>query len=496
TDVIIESAVFDPVSIRRTAFRYSLRSEASLRFEKGQEHGMARIGADRTAALIGRWAGGRIAVGAVDSQPDAPAPVRIGFRPTRIDRLLGEHIAADEQRDLLERVEIGTEPATTADAIPVVPGEDPLSLDADELGSALVAIVPGHRRDLAIEADIAEEIARIRGYETVRGQLPDTASPQHRPDPRRLTDAIRDLLAGSGLTELVTHGLVSPIDHERLGFGATDQATIRATNPVTIDHSELRRSLVPGHVRVLVDNERQRRPDLAAFEIGAIHRWQGGTAAERDVLGLILAGHEHPVTHDRDGALVDVATVKGLLERVASRLLACRLVYEPLEVREGVEHPGRTAAVIAISNEGARHELGRVGALHPRLLDAYDARGSAVMFCEIDLAVVAGLVPQRVRVGELEQLPAIERDIALVVDAQQAAGAVEAIIREIGGTTVHDVRLFDVYRGTPLESDQKSLAYRIGFTADDGAMNDGTVESMVERMVAVLSERLGARLRA
>ena len=178
-------------------------------------------------------------MGAVDSQPESPALVRIPFRPERVDRLLGERIPRDEQRALLGRVEIDTEAAIATDTIPVVPGETPLPLGAAEVNAALVAIVPGHRRDLAIEADIAEEIARVRGYETIRGQLPDTASPQYRADPRRLVDDIRELLAGSGLIELVTHGLISPIDHERLGHGADDVATIRAANPVTIDHSEL-----------------------------------------------------------------------------------------------------------------------------------------------------------------------------------------------------------------------------------------------------------------
>jgi phenylalanyl-tRNA synthetase beta chain len=414
TDVIIESAIFDPLSIRRTAFRYSLRSEASLRFEKGQEHRMARLGADRTAALMTAWAGGRAAVGAVDSQPDGPELVRIPFRPSRIDRLLGEAISAQEQRELLERVEIATEPATASDAIPVVPGEDAVRL-IDAVAEALVAVIPGHRRDLAIEADIAEEIARVRGYETLTGQLPDTVMPAFRSDPRSLVNGIRELLAGSGLNELVTHGLIGPDDHERLGYGADDPETIRAANPVTVDHSELRRSMIPGHVRVVVDNERQRRSDISGFEIGALHRWQDGSATEHDALAIILSGSEAPATHDRERLGVDVATAKGLLERMAARELACRLRYEPVVAREGVEHPGRTAAVIAVTADGSALPIGRVGALHPRLLDAYEVRSPHVIFAEIDLDAAASLVPERIRVGRLEPLPGIERDNALVV---------------------------------------------------------------------------------
>ena len=158
---------------------------------------------------------------------------------------------------------------------------------------ALVAIIPGHRRDLVIEADIAEEVARVRGYETLPGSLPASVMPGYRPDPRRLVDRLRDMLADRGLTEVVTHGLVGPDDHARLGLDAADAATIRAINPVTVDHSELRRSLLPGLLRVLVDNERQRRLDVAIFEHGPVHDRRDGVPHETAMLGVLLTGGRH-----------------------------------------------------------------------------------------------------------------------------------------------------------------------------------------------------------
>ncbi|MGD8682968.1 MAG: phenylalanine--tRNA ligase subunit beta, partial [Chloroflexota bacterium] len=487
TDIIIESAIFDPVSVRRTAFRYALRSEASLRFEKGQEHRMARLGADRTAALIQRWGGGRIATGVVDTQPEAPLGVRIPFRPERVNRLLGEVIGVDEQRAHLARVEVATEAASAGERIPVIAGDEPLTVPADP-AEALVAIVPGHRRDLAIEADIIEEIARVRGYETVAGALPHTGMPAYRPDPRLLTDRLRDLLAGAGLSEIITHGLIGPEDHARLGYDAEDGDTIVAANPVTIDHSQLRRSLIPEHLRVLVENERQRTPDVQSFEIGTLHRWLDGEPAERRVLGLILAGRERPLTYDREVLPVDVATAKGLLEQLAARLLASRLSYEPVEPRDGVEHPGRTSAVVAVAANGERTVLGRVGELHPRILEAYDCRAQHVVFAEIDLDAFERSVPERVRIGRLEHRPGVERDIAIVVPAKTPAGAVEAIIREHGGTHLRSVALFDQYRGDPLGADEKSLAYRLRFESVDDPLDEDAVQPAVERVVAVLSD--------
>ncbi len=495
TNIIIESAIFDPVSVRRTAFRYALRSEASQRFEKGQEHRMARFGADRTAALIARWGGGRVASGVIDTQPEPPKQLRVPFRPRRVSQLLGEDISLEEQRDRLRRVEIETEPAGEGVMVPVIADDEPREVAA-EPAEALVALVPGHRRDIAIEADIIEEIARVRGYETIDGQLPDTGMPAYSRDSQPMLDELRGTLSGAGLTELVTHGLIGPEDHARLGFEADDAGTIVAANPVTVDHSQLRRSMLPEHLRVLMENERQRTPDIHAFEFGALHRWVDADPEETEVLGLILTGRERPLSHDREGVEVDVATAKGLLEQLAIRITGSRLAYEPVTPRAGVEHPGRTAAVVAVRANGERTSIGRVGEVHPRLLEACGVNARHVVFAEIDLDAFRRLIPERLRVGDLEHLPGVERDIAVVVPEELAAGRVERVIREAGGTFLRSVTLFDQYRGAPLAADQKSLAYRLRFEFVDASTDEDAVDPAVERVVAVLSERLGARLRS
>jgi phenylalanyl-tRNA synthetase beta chain len=180
---------------------------------------------------------------------------------------------------------------------------------------------------------------------------------------------------------------------------------------------------------------------------------------------------------------------------VAARLTAARLSYEAVLAREGVEHPGRTAVVVAVEAAGPAMPIGRVGELHPLLLAAYDVRAEHVVFAEIDLAAVARLVPERLRVGRLERLPGMERDLALVVGVDQPAGDVEALVRAHGGPHLRSVRLFDQYRGAPLADGQKSLAYRLRFEPIEGALIEEDVDDAVERVVAVTSERLGAHLR-
>jgi phenylalanyl-tRNA synthetase beta chain len=493
--VIVESAIFDPVSIRRTAFRYALRSEASLRFEKGQEHRLARVGADRTAQLIAAWAGGRVAVGAADSDPLEPPPVRVPFRPRRVARLLGEDIGPDEMRELLARVEVVTLPAAPDDAVPVMAGEAPVALGPAEAAEALVAIVPSHRRDLGIEADIAEEVARVRGYETLAARLPDTAMPAYRPDPRTPIDLVRDLLTGRGLAEVVTHGLIAPEDHARLGIPAGDPETIRATNPVTVDHSELRRSLLPGHLRVLLENERQRHPAVHLFEVGALHAWAGGEAVQRPVLGLLLAGERRPLAHDGPAGHADVADAKGIVEWLAARI-GGTVRFEAVEPRPGVDHPGRCAAIAGIGADGVRTLLGRVGEVHPRLLASHEVRAEHVIAAEIDLDALLALAPDRLRAGPLERLPGIERDIAVVVTRTVGAGDVMEVIRAAGGPRLHEARLFDRYQGPPLAEGEISLAWRLRLEQGDEPLDDAGIDTLVTEIVDALRARLGARLRA
>lgn len=495
TSVVVESAIFDPVSIRRTAFRFALRSEASLRFEKGQEHRLARVGADRTAQLILAWGGGRAATGVIDSDPTEPPLRRVPFRPARVSRLLGVDIPALEQQALLTRVEVPTEPATATDVVPVT-AEGRIITLTDDAPDALVAVIPAHRRDLVIEADIAEEVARVRGYETLPGILPATPMPDYRPDPRRLVDQVRDLLSARGLTEVVSHALVSPEEHARLGYTADDPAIIRAVNPVTVDHSELRRSMLPGLLRVLADNERQRRDDVAIFEHGVTHARRAGTPRETATVALLLVGDAAPASWATPARTWDVADAKGLIEQLAARLAGPSVHYEPAPERPGVDHPGRTASVVVDLASGERMVLGRVGEVHPALLAASDVRAERAVFAELEVAGLERMRPTAIRIGELERLPAIERDLAFVVRRSQPAGIMGSVIREAAGDRLASCRLFDRYQGPPLAADEVSLGWRLRFEPGDQVLDEAHLNERLIAIETAVRERLGARRRA
>ncbi|MGC8633564.1 MAG: phenylalanine--tRNA ligase subunit beta [Candidatus Limnocylindrales bacterium] len=494
--VVIESAVFDPISIRRTAQRYGLRSEASLRFEKGQETRLARIGADRVAQLVTAWAGGWVAPGRLDTQPIEPVPARLPFRPARIARLLGSPIGPDEMCALLARVEVATEPARPGDALPIVAGEPPLPLDEDAAREALVALVPTHRRDLEIEADLAEEVARVRGYDRIEGRLPETPMPGYRPDPRRQVDAVRDALAGRGLNEIVAHALIGPLDHARLGVEADDPATVRVTNPISVEHSQLRRSLLPGLLRVLVDNERQRRADLALFEVGHVHWLENGSPREAAMLGLLLAGDQSGAAWNQPPRPADLWEVRGLVDALCARFGADLPEAAAPGPVAPYEHPGRTAALRINAPDGARLELGRIFEPHPRYLEAVGARAVHVAVGLLSLEALERAVPAARRYAPVPRVPAVERDLAVVVGRGVSAGSVDAVIREAAGPLLRALRLFDVYRGVPLGPEERSLAYRLTLQAADRTLTDEEIDAVMARTVDLLARRLGARIRA
>ncbi len=498
TDVIVESAIFDPVSIRRTAFRYALRSEASLRFEKGQEHRLARLGADRTARLIHEWAGGAVAVGAVDTNPVDPPPARVAFRPARVDRLLGTDIAADEQRKLLARVGIDTEPAPAGTTVRVATAPQPLDVDPGDV-ETFVATIPTWRRDLAIEADLAEEVARVRGYETVPELLPHTPMPSYRHSPLRLRDTVRDALAGIGLAEAVTTALVAPAMVERFGPNAEDAVPgegvaggrpVTVTNPLSSQHSVMRQSLVGSLLEVVSANLRQGRQDVAIFEVGKGYGAsdEGDTTHEWWRLGLALTGAAVIPSWNQPTRPFDLDDAKGIIDLLAARLGFRQPAYRPLTDDPRL-HPGRAASV-----RSGDDSAGRVGELHPTALDELELRGARVVVAELAIAGLSGGRPTVPRTTSPSRHPIVDRDLAVIVALDAAAADVADAIERHAGPLLRSLRLFDVYRGRPLDASDKSLAYRLEFGSDERTLVEAEVDAAIARITDGLAAEVGGRL--
>jgi phenylalanyl-tRNA synthetase beta chain len=501
TEVVVESAIFDPISIRRTAFRYALRSEASLRFEKGQESRLARLGADRTARLIADWAGGEVAPGAVDTNPIEPEPTHVAFRPARVNRLLGTAIGAEEQRALLARVGIETAPAPAGTRIRVAAGTRPLDVEAGADDVVVDATVPTWRRDLGVEADIAEEVIRVHGYDLVPAVTPHTPMPPYRDDPLAVRTAVRETLVGAGLSEVVTMALVAPRTVERFAAhddGAPDDEPeqrpagrpIVVTNPLSSQHSVLRQSLTGSLLEVVSVNLRQGRDDIAIFEVGKGYGAPGDPPThEWWRLGFTLTGPSQPPAPDRPGRPYDLDDAKGIVELLCRRLRFGAPAFTPLTDDPNL-HPGRAAHVRA----GGKL-MGRLGELHPEIVAALDLRAERIYVAELAIAGLAGGRPPEFRVEAPSRFTSVERDVAVVVPLEVPAATIEAAIRRHGGSLLRDVTLFDVYRGRPLEEGDKSLAYRLTLRDDERTLTDAELDAVVAAVVAGLTSDIGARFR-
>ena len=505
-DVIVESAVFDPVSIRRTAFLYALRSEASLRFEKGQEFRLARIGADRTAMLVAAWAGGQVAPGRVDSAPDEPEPRPVRFRPARVSRLTGLGLTAAEQAAVLARV--GIEAHETAAGTPVViaAGPEELTAVSDAGERVFEASVPTWRRDIAIEADVAEEVARVHGYDKVPSTLPDTTLPTYRPSPLEVRDAVREALVGAGVTEAITYALVSA---ERLAAGRWSDPDaevageelaggdpIGVTNPLSQDHAWLRQSVIGSLLDVAATNARRGRTDLAVFEVGKGYgRGASGEPHEWWRLALLLAGSATDPSWNQADRLVDIDDLKGLLELICRRLGFGEPGYVAL-ADEPLLHPGRAARVTALAADGESLGLaGRFGELHPDVLEGWPLRVERSVVAEVAIRGLSGGQLSDVRAVTPSRQPTVTRDLAVVVGGATTAANALATIRAAAGSALEDVRLFDLYRGAPLAADERSLAYRLTFRAQDRTLTEAEVDAAVASVVSGLERDHGARIR-
>jgi phenylalanyl-tRNA synthetase beta chain len=252
--------------------------------------------------------------------------------------------------------------------------------------------------------------------------------------------------------------------------------------------------MVPGVLRALVENERQRRTDLALFEVGSTHRWQDGAPAETPTLSLAAVGDAAPASWQQPVRLFEVDDLKGLIAWLVDRVAGSAVRFTAAVPRTSIDHPGRLASVV-VELDGQPRELGRVGELHPDLLASYDVQARQVVFGELALDTLASLVPSQRLAGTVDRLPVVERDIAIELAVDRAAGEVEAVIREAAGPELQELRLFDRYQGPPLAAGQVSLGYRLRFQPQDGAFGDLTVDDRISTIVTALSDRVGGRLR-
>ncbi|MEP7082769.1 MAG: phenylalanine--tRNA ligase subunit beta [Chloroflexota bacterium] len=483
TRVILESAIFHGPTIRNTARRLGLRSEASMRHEKGIGPDLPRVAADRAAQLIAEITGASVGRGIVDNDPDPKPPRQVEASVERMSRLLGIDLDWEGVGELLR----------------------PLGFETAVEGDRLTVIVPSHRLDVEGPADIAEEVARAFGYERIAGRLPRAALPPYRPDPSEPRQVVRRILAGLGLDEVVTHALIGPDDLRRTELDPAATNLVRVSNPLSEEHSILRPSLAPSGLAALAENARRRRPDAWLFEVGKVYWYNPSAPTPRErvaetagtgryegwELGIILAGSATPPSPGTAARPADVADLKGIVDALHDALGAPRPAYraEDAERRHPHRHPGRTGVVC---DAGGR-PYGSLGEVHPRVVEAWGLTGRPVD-ASIDLDRLLALVPERQRSRPIPSLQPLDRDLAVVVDESTPVGEVLRIARMSAGPLLDELHLFDVYRGDQIGPGRVSYALAMRFAPQQRG-DERSVEKALDKVRGALRHHLGAEIR-
>jgi phenylalanyl-tRNA synthetase beta chain len=481
--VILESAIFHGPTIRNTARRLGLRSEASMRHEKGISADLPRYAADRAAALIAEITGSHVATGIVDNDPGPHAERVVEVDSAQMTRLLGFAVAPAAMVGWLEPFGFAV---------------------VDRGGDRADVTVPLYRQDVVIPADVAEEVARARGYDTVPSPLPSPDLPEHRPDPSGRRHALRRVLAGLGLDEVVTHALIGPDDLVRSGFDAEGEALVRVANPLSPEHAILRPVPYPSVFAALAENVRQRRTDLAVFEVGKTYRYRsggspgelpqaGGAYRENWNVGIGLLGHatrRYPGEPPRDW---DVADLKGIVDALHAALGAPAPTYraETAEERHAHLHPARASRITDANGKS----YGSLGEAHPAVAAAWDLPGRPLVAAiHLDPGGMFALAPASDRATPVPAAQPVDRDLAVVVDEATPVGELLRIARQNGGALLASVSLFDAYRGPQIGEGRVSYALALRFQPES-AGGEKAVARTMEKIGGALRHHLGAEIR-
>ncbi|WP_086984408.1 phenylalanine--tRNA ligase subunit beta [Vibrio aphrogenes] len=465
-DVLLECAFFAPDHIRGRARNYGLHTDSSMRFERGVDYALQVSAMERATALLVEICGGEVApVVAVESESDLPKPNKVALRRTKLDNLLGHHIADNDVVEILER----------------------LGMSVETTNEGWTAVAPTWRFDIAIEQDLIEEVGRIYGYDNIPNQAPKAAlSMNDHKEANLPLKRVRNLLVDRGFQEAITYSFVEP---EQQKLIVPDVEPLILPFPISVEMSAMRLGLIQGLLNTVVHNQKRQQPRVRLFEYGL--RFIPCDSAENGMrqepmLAGVIAGTRSEEHWDIETNTVDFFDLKGDLEAILE-LSANDKAFSFEAVSHPALHPGQSAAIVVDGEP-----VGVIGTVHPELERKFGLNGRTIVF-EIEWSAIdTRVIPEAV---SLSKFPANRRDIAVVVDEAIASGDVVNACLANGGELLTGAKLFDVYRGKGVEEGKKSLAIALSLQSTERTLEDADIAASVDAIVTALTAQFNASLR-
>lgn len=464
SNIVIEGAIFDPVSIRHTSRRLNLRSESSSRFEKGIATEFVDEAVDRACYLLQTYANGKVLKDRVSSGELGAFITPIDITADKINRTIGFDLSQND----------------------IVTIFNQLGFDTEINDDVITVQVPSRRKDITIKEDLIEEVARIYGYDDIPSTLPvfEKVASGQLTDRQYKTRMVKEVLEGAGLDQAITYSLVSKED--ATAFAMQQRQTIDLLMPMSEAHASLRQSLLPHLIEAASYNVARKNKDVKLFEIGNVFfaNGEGELPDQVEYLSGILTGDYVVNQWQGKKETVDFYLAKGVVDRVSEKL-NLEFSYRRADI-DGL-HPGRTAEIL-LENK----VIGFIGELHPTLAADNDLKRTYVFELNFDalMAVSVGYINYQ----PIPRFPGMSRDIALEVDQNIPAADLLSTIHAHGGNILKDTLVFDVYQGEHLEKGKKSIAIRLNYLDTEETLTDERVSKVQAEIEAALIEQ-GAVIR-
>ena len=460
--VVFESAVFNGGCIRKTAKKVGLRTEASSRYEKGLSPENAERAINRAVELVEILGAGEVVDGKIDVYPSKQQENKIEFNPERINNLLGINVSNEQMLDIFEKLEIKVENG--------------------------FAIPPFFRQDIEGEADLAEEVLRIYGYDKLKSSLINAESTIGlKTKKQSLQDNLKNLLVDKGLSEIYTYAFINEKDLDNINIASDDQIlrknAIKIKNPLSEDYTIMRTTTVASMMQSISLNYAKKNKNVKLFDISRVYNninnsiENGNVVEEDNILTIGMYGED-----------VDFYVLKGIIENILE-LSSIQRYDVAREDQNPSYHPGRTANV-KIGND----TIATFGEVHPLVLSNYGI-SQRVLLAQINIDKLVKYSKSEKKYTPIAKFPAVERDIAIIVDEDVEVGKIEKIIQKRAKKSLESLKLFDVYRSEKLGENKKSVAYELSFRSTERTLTDDEISNTMSQIISDLEKEVGASLR-